>query len=339
MKIAYIVSPSNYYSNIFSGVVVQARCWREALLGLGHQVELLDAMEQISWSHFEILHLFQHGPWCETLIEDLRKTATKVVLSPIIDPPKPYGLLARAMSAVPFERLRLQQNQRLLRQYGRKCSGFLSRSSLEARSLEAVGVPADKIKNVPISMSKSWNVDEHELGRERNGAVFHVSHLSQPRKNVRRLVEASIKFDFSLRLAGSVQDPAFADWLSSICSGYPNIEYLGQIDDDQMRAEMLACSVFCLPSLFEGVGLVALDAAYCGANLVVTTAGGTRDYLDHHAEFIDPLDINALGAAIKKALKAATPNVGAHRHVRDNFSKLSSGKALAAAYSELLANR
>lgn len=335
MRIAYVLNPSNYYANAFSGVVVQAQCWKGALAELGHEVEYIRPEGPISWSSFDVVHFFQHGPWCETLIGDLTSVNVATVLSPIIDPPKPYGLLAATASVIPFERLRLQQNQRLLRQYGAKCSRLLSRSSLEERSLKAVGVPTGKIINVPISMSKDWNIDEREIYGERNGTVFHVSHLSQPRKNVRRLIESSIALGFPLRLAGSLQEPAFADWLQTVQADNPHIKYLGKISDAQMREEMLSCSVFCLPSLFEGVGLVALDAAYCGANLVVSAAGGTRDYLGNHADYIDPLDASALGASIQRALASPSPNVDAHRHVRDSFSKISSGKALEAAYLDI----
>lgn len=337
MKIAYILSPYCYYTNIFSGVVVQAKCWAEALSDLGHEVEFIRADKSIDWKSFDLVHLFQHGSWCESLLDELALQKIRTTFSPIIDPPRPYGRLATLISRVPFEKLRLQQNQRLLRKYGRACDLFLSRSNLERLSLEAVGVPTEKIVNVPISLSKDWKITIPMLSSQRRRpAVLHVSHLAQPRKNVRLLVEVAIERDIELRLAGSVSDPDFADWLKRTEAEHSNITYLGRISDERLMEEMLSCSVFCLPSLFEGVGLVALDAGYCGANLAVTSDGGTRDYLGSHAVFFDPTDRKALGDAIVTSLALPLPNLNVHRHVADEFSKYASGRKLEAAYVDLL---
>ncbi|MFG1346769.1 glycosyltransferase family 4 protein [Xanthobacter autotrophicus DSM 431] len=337
MRIAYILSPYCYYTNVFSGVVVQARCWMEALQALGHEVCLVSAMSPIDWKSFDVVHLFQHGSWCDSLLDDLAALGVPTVLSPIIDPPRPYGRVAALVSRIPFERLRLQQNQRLLRKYGGSCTRILSRSTLERQSLEAVGVPPGKIVNAPISMSKDWALDEATItAAPRNGAVLHVSHLAQPRKNARLLIEVAMEKGFPLRLAGSLSDPAFASWLKQVEASHPNITYLGRISDARMLEEMLACSVFCLPSLYEGVGLVALDAGYCGANLVVSTAGGTRDYLGEHAFYIDPHDRAGLGDAIRRALDLPLPNLEVHRHVEREFSKLGSGRKLEACYADML---
>lgn len=337
MRVAYILSPYCYYANVFSGVVVQARCWKEALEALGHEVALVSALESIDWKTFDLVHLFQHGSWCAPLLSDLAAAGVPTVMSPIIDPPRPYGLIASLVSRIPFERARLQQNQRLLRNYGATCTRMLSRSQLERRSLEVVGVPASKIVNVPISISKDWVIDEATIsGVERNGAVLHVSHLAQPRKNVRLLVEVAAERGFLLRLGGSVSDPSFAAWLKAVEAAHPNVTYLGRLSDSQMLEEMLTCSVFCLPSLFEGVGLVALDAGYCGAKLVVSTAGGTSDYLGPHALYIDPHAGKSLGDAIQQALSMSLPDVEVHRHVEREFSKLASGRKLETAYGDIL---
>lgn len=337
MRIAYILSPYCYYTNVFSGVVVQAKCWAEALAGLGHEVEFVRADQPIDWRSFDLAHLFQHGSWCDSLLDEFGQQKIHTVFSPIIDPPRPYGRLVTLISKIPFEKLRLQQNQRLLRKFGRTCELFLSRSNLERLSLEAAGVPAEKIVNVPISLSKDWDINVPTLlSKARNPSVLHVSHLAQPRKNVRLLVEVAIERGFELRLAGSLSDQGFAAWLKGIVAEYPNVTYLGRISDEKLMEEMLTCSVFCLPSLFEGVGLVALDAGYCGANLVVTSAGGTKDYLESHAAFFDPHDRKALGDAITESLTLPLPNLDVHHHVAGKFGKQASGRKLEGAYADLL---
>lgn len=337
MKIGVILSPYCFYANVFNGVVVQARCWMEGLRALGHDVVLLQAVERIDWKSIDIVHLYQHGPWCGPILQDLAKTGVRVFLSPIIDPPRPYGLLPRLMSKIPFERGRLWQNQRLLRQYAALGTQFLARSELEAQSLRAVGVPNSSIHQVLISMSNDWPINDAIVQTStRNGGIFHVSHLDQPRKNVRRLIASAIRIGASLRLAGSISDPEFSAWLDDIQARHGTIRYLGRISDEQMQAEMLSASVFCLPSLFEGVGLVALDAGFCGCNLVVSNCGGTRDYLGDQARYIDPEDDARLDAALRAALAIPAPNMETRAHIVAQFSILASARNLVSVYERVL---
>lgn len=311
----------------------------EALQADGHEVALVHPTQRIDWKTFDAVHLFQHGQWCAPLIEDLAATGVATFLSPIIDPPRPYGRLPALMSRIPFEKMRLSQNQRLLRQYGQTGVHFLSRSEIETKSLRACGVPANSVRDVPISMSHDWLIDDHTVRQSpRNGAVLHVSHLDQPRKNVRQLVEAAIRLGFTLRLAGSIADKDFASWLCTIQDRHQNISYLGRISDQELRHEMLTASVFCLPSLFEGVGLVALDAGFCGCRIVATNRGGTVDYLGGQAILIDPLQAGALDESLRAALAAETPDMAVRAHVIANFTKVASARRLASTYSAVLAS-
>lgn len=229
MKIAFILSPSCLTSNVYSGVVVQAQQWSRGLQSLGHQVEFPQAHLPISWSGYDVVHLFQFGSWAAESPEALRKNVKKMVFSPIIDPPVPYGCTATLVSRIPFERFRLIQRQRLLHVLGQSCDAMLVRSEHEAKSLRALRIDKQKIKIATIPISKDWKIDDKIVQHSsRNGAIFHVSHLCQPRKNVRTLVKIAIKEKMHLRLAGSISDQRFRSWLESITRENKNIIYLGR---------------------------------------------------------------------------------------------------------------
>ena len=51
------------------------------------------------------------------------------------------------------------------------------------------------------------------------------------------------------------------------------IIYYGKISEDLIKLYARS-KVLCLPSLFEGVGLVALEAACYGAKIAITQIGG-----------------------------------------------------------------
>jgi len=336
MRIAFILSPSCLSSNVYSGVVVQAQQWAKGLRELGHTVDFPRAHHPISWDNYDVVHLFQHGAWAMDVATSLRAKVRKLILSPIIDPPVPYGRSAALISQVPFERIRVVQRQRLLRLLGGFCDAILARSEHEAKSLLAVGIPAHKAPIAKIPISKDWNLNDNQVqSAPRNGAIFHLSHISQPRKNVRSLVAIALRHGMPLRLAGSISDPEFRSWLDAIIAEHNTITYLGRISDDEMLEEMLSCSAFCLPSLFEGVGLVALDAALCGANLVVTDRGGTPEYFGKTTQIINPLNVSAMTTALQEALRRPVPDMAARQHAQDHFSLLASARVLAEIYDGL----
>jgi glycosyltransferase involved in cell wall biosynthesis len=70
----------------------------------------------------------------------------------------------------------------------------------------------------------------------------------------------------------------------------------------------------------EGFGLAAVEAMACGATLVTTDCGGSRDYADETcALVVPPLDVDSLGAGIVEALTT--------RRGRD-LAKAGQGRAL-----------
>lgn len=95
MKVAYIFDPANLHSTTFSGVVRQALMWASGLSNHGVEIEYPVAHETFDWAQCDLLHLFQYGAWAEKIIEAATRYNVPVVLSPIVDRPKPYGWLGR----------------------------------------------------------------------------------------------------------------------------------------------------------------------------------------------------------------------------------------------------
>ena len=61
--------------------------------------------------------------------------------------------------------------------------------------------------------------------------------------------------------------------------------------------------VFALPSINEGVGLVALEAAIHGCNIVITNLGGPKEYYElGSVKLVNPYDIDDIGKGILQAL-------------------------------------
>ena len=67
------------------------------------------------------------------------------------------------------------------------------------------------------------------------------------------------------------------------------VEFLGMLTQQELAGEFRKSQVFVLPSFFEGLPLVIVEAMACGATIVATDLPGVKNWLD----------INAPGAQIK----------------------------------------
>ncbi|MDQ1672954.1 MAG: glycogen synthase, partial [Frankiaceae bacterium] len=58
------------------------------------------------------------------------------------------------------------------------------------------------------------------------------------------------------------------------------VTFTGRLDDDALIALYQQAAVVAVPSIYEPFGLVALEAAACGAPLVVSDVGGLAEFAD-----------------------------------------------------------
>lgn len=83
--------------------------------------------------------------------------------------------------------------------------------------------------------------------------------------------------DFRLTMAGGCQDEALRDFLDDLPS---YISYLGQIPQSELAALLRRSDIFVLPSYFEGLPLVLIEAMASGALPVSTDLPGVRSWID-----------------------------------------------------------
>ena len=79
--------------------------------------------------------------------------------------------------------------------------------------------------------------------------------------------------------------------------------------------------VFALPSTCEGVGIVALDAAIYGCNILLTDIPGPKEYYPEVNSFITvcPTNIDDIGNGVIKLLNTDN-NKSLYNLISDNFS-------------------
>ncbi len=300
MNIAYIMYPGACYMGAGDGSKMQAEIWIKELEKKGHHVERINPWGHYEWKSFDIIHVFGFGLWNYDMIHWGSGLNPNFVFSPIIDTNTPIWEY-RLATYFGCDRLRLFSQNYALRKLKNDIKLFFARSEHEAKYLrEGYGISQDKIALVPLSYR---DIDYHPEIQKEPFCLF-AGTMTQPRKNVPRLIEAAKKYKFQLKLVGNTGNTESEAYLQSLINNYPNIEILGFVSDKELVSLYNRAKVFALPSINEGVGLVALEAAMHGCDIVITNIGGPKEYYPSEmVQLVNPYDIDDIGQAVLRAME------------------------------------
>lgn len=308
------------------GVKVQGKMWRDGLTALGHQVELIDIWKDYDWDSFDWLIMMGFGGNFRDSSKAFRNLVKKIAIAPIIDPAwghwkykfftKYWGEQKHLGLSSRFHDLFLNKDLFDL---------WLVRSDYESSYVtKSLEIDSSLIELVPLQ----YRVESCETIPHKENFCFHASRLAAKNKNVERQVEAAIKYGYRLVLAGILVSADEQQWLHNLIYGHDNIEYVGKLTDEQLLDYYRRCKVFALPSITEGVGMVALEAAANGAEIVLTNDGGPKYYLAGHAEIVNPYSVDEIGLAVKKLLDNNVYQPELLQYMKDNFSPEACSKKL-----------
>lgn len=176
--------------------------------------------------------------------------------------------------------------------------------------------PADKIKAIPLGVDSAFKPHSaaqthavlQALNLQHDGYVLCTATI-EPRKNISRLLEAyallpaARRTRWPLVLAGGdgwndgalqaqIHQAQAAGWLRRA----------GYVDESALPALMAGARCFAFPSIYEGFGLPVLEAMASGVPVVTADIASLPEVAGDCALLIDPYDINALHAALDRAL-------------------------------------
>lgn len=128
--------------------------------------------------------------------------------------------------------------------------------------------------------------------------------VQQPRKNVPRLVAAFDKAkakhpDWPHQLV-IVGKPGWGE-KSSITTHHSPLT-IGYVADDDLPALYAGAACFAYPSLYEGFGLPIIEAMACGAPVLTSDCGATREVAGDAAQLAEPRDISSIAAGLEAVL-------------------------------------
>lgn len=164
-------------------------------------------------------------------------------------------------------------------------------------------------------------------------------------KNLPRLAQAYDRLaeagrDFDLVLAGE-PDPFYPEIKEQVYAvrHKDRIRAVGRVTDQELNLLYNAAAMFVLPSLYEGFGLTALEAAACGIPIVCSDIPALREVMGAGADYFDAENIENMADVMlrvlddpKRAEELANLALGRIRH----FSWKQAGLATINFYEEAL---
>lgn len=335
MNIAYVLYPEAVISGNSNGIKSQAKSWIKGLIGLGHNVVEINPWGNYNWSNFDIIHVFGTGLWVESFIRNLSNKNNNIVLSPIIDTlQSPFKY--KISTLLGLKKIRLWSPTYTLKKALPFTKGVFVRSNYESLFLEkSMSFSKEKIYKIMLP----YEIESDESSEFiKEDFCLHISSIYQERKNVIRLIKAAKKYKFKLVLAGAKGNNKQFKKIEDEIGDCDNISVLGFISYEKMIDLFKRAKVFALPSISEGVGIVALNAASLGCDIVITNIGGPKEYYGNLVESVNPFDVDEIGVSVKKFLNGASNQPMLKQIIKSNYSNNKIAKDLERSYTNILSN-
>lgn len=300
LKVAFVLYPNASISGKFNGVRSQALKWAEGLTRKDNKVTFVNVWGNYDWSSFDVVHIFGTGVWIYDFVSSIHKYNENIFISPIIDS---YAnvLMYRATSYLGCKKLRLYSNLYSMRSIKQFIKGWFYRSEHELKYLRnGLNISDNYLFYVPLSFEYGYDDIVLDLSQKED-FCFHLSSFTQERKNVLRLIKSAIKYNFKLVIGGSCGSNFESSEIYRLSNEHDNIKIMGVLTEDEKILLYKKAKVFALPSINEGVGLVALDAAALGCKIVITEIGGPKYYYGSLCYSVDPFSIDSIGESILSA--------------------------------------
>jgi glycosyltransferase involved in cell wall biosynthesis len=186
------------------------------------------------------------------------------------------------------------------------------------------GVDAARIRVVP-------NAPSLPIGSapvpDRGPYLLAVGDL-RAKKNLHRLIQAWSRLGTGHRLV--LAGLGDRDGLPRV------VETVGYVDDERLDALMRGADALVHPSLYEGFGLVVLEAMARGVPVAAANSTALPETGGDAAVYFDPLDASAIARGIREALDARADLAVRGRERAAQFSWRRTADETAAVYRELL---
>jgi glycosyltransferase involved in cell wall biosynthesis len=177
-----------------------------------------------------------------------------------------------------------------------------------AERVSVIGAGVDDRFRPPTQVEEARALDLKAVPGLEPSYVLYTGGI-EPRKNIRRLLEAYAALPHELRARHQLvivcrvraQERAVLEQQLEKLLIADRVLFPGYVDDATLVALYQACHLFVFPSLYEGFGLPVAEALACGAPALASDTSSLVELVPKAARF-DPYDSGAITDALGRAL-------------------------------------
>jgi glycosyltransferase involved in cell wall biosynthesis len=156
--------------------------------------------------------------------------------------------------------------------------------------VELLGVEPERVRVIGVPAGEGFRPG----GAATEGDYVLAVGTLEPRKNLRRLVDAAARAGVELRVAGA------SGW-GAVSTDSAGVRWLGEVSDERLAALYRGARCLAYPSVYEGFGVPILEAMACGTPVVTSAGGATEEVAGGAAVLVDPLDPASIAAGLEEA--------------------------------------
>lgn len=211
----------------------------------------------------------------------------------------------------------------------------------KAEIVEWAGIPADQVRVVGNGVSEAFSTEGPRREAERPYLLFVGNR--KPHKNLPRVLEAlarsSLAPGVDLYLSGDADRETLGQ-VERLRLG-PFVRFTGSVTDAELAAFYRGALGLVAPSLYEGFGLPAIEAAACGCPVIASKGGAQAEVLGEAALLADAECVEEISAAMRSltdpVVRARLIALGCRRAALFSWDR--TGAAVAAALRDAMRAR
>ncbi|MGN8226480.1 glycosyltransferase family 4 protein [Gracilimonas sp. BCB1] len=326
MRVGY-VSPMSIAA-VNGGLRNQALQTTKHITSFGAEPYLISPWDDIKEMDLDLVHVFGASIENVGIVDQIKAMGLPLALSPVFFSNRNAAFIKRALK---MEQLSSAFGSGIRSDFSvktnlcRKADVILPNTSAEADLIRnGFSIPDDQIRVIPNGVEQKFADAKPDLFIETYGLkdfVLFAGQAGAERKNVIKLLEVANEVDAPLVIIGSFYRDQYGKKCIILANKAGNVTLIDTLDHDSelLASAYAASSVFVLPSQFETPGIAAMEAALAGSKIVITGRGGTKDYFDGYAEFINPDSSKSILNGIKEALNKASSD-SLKNHLLEKYS-------------------
>ncbi|MBL7086939.1 MAG: glycosyltransferase [Candidatus Cloacimonetes bacterium] len=320
---------------------------KRSLEKYGIDVRYFNALNQnLDVLNADLVHIFAIDIGIYPFAKHLKKCGIKFVVNPVFFSRHRAGMLRAYLTLeYPIHKFLkgTYSDYRIIKEICDCAEKVLPNTEAERHLLSAgLGVDSAKMKVIHNGVEKRFLCADTKLFEQKYGVenfILNVGHIGGPRKNVLALIRALAKINHPAVIIADIANTKESKICLQEAKLNKNLIIIKGFkhDDPMLASAYAACDTFVLPSRYETPGRAALEAGLAGAKIVITKYGGTKEYFENMAEYVNPYSIDSIVHGIEKALNSKK-NDKLRNHIKKHFIWDKITKETIRVYKQVLSN-